>query len=156
LKSLLIDIRDYLPKNHPIKELANLIAHPIRDKGISFDHLESFINDFLTVNKRGGKFNVNPVYKKMEIVEALIDSLRKLGFAINDVKIKERKEAIIEFISLLIEDTVIALKNKDILDARIIRSKGNLVFAFLVNPNVEGRIKFHSNVSICIPFWSDN
>jgi DNA modification methylase len=154
LKGLLIDIRDYLPQNSPIKELSHFIAHPIRNKGIAFDHLDVFISNFLAVNKKGGSFNVSPVYRKEEIIESLIDSLKQLGFTINEAIFKAKEESLIESISMLIEDTVLAINNKSIIDARIIRSNGKLAFSFLVDPSENGRIIFRPNVSICIPFWN--
>jgi len=153
IKSLLIDIRDFLPFNSAIKELAHFIAHPSRNKGTAFNHLNVFINNFLNAVKFGGKFSVNSVYKKTEIVKSLMVCLKELGFIINEQLFSSKESELIDSISFLIEDSELELDNKDISEAKIVRSNGDLVFSFYVDPKVKGKIRFHENVSICIPFW---
>ena len=153
VKMLLMEIRDYLEKTNPIREIANFIAHPKRDQGSSFDHINKFINEFLATNESGGSFRVRALFSKKELINVLIKNLKDFGFIIDPIKFSDHLEDVILSISEIIEDTEFNLKNDFIDYTKIVNNKGTISFIFQVNNKHIGKIKFRPGVSIGVPFF---
>ena len=153
VKMLLMEIRDYLEKTNPIKEVANFIAHPKRDKGSSFEHINNFINEFLAANENGGSFRVQALFSKRELINVLVKNLKDFGFIINPIRFIDNLDDIILCISEIIEDTEFNLNNDFIDSTTIVKTNGSISFIFQVNSKHIGKIKFRPNVSIGIPFF---
>jgi hypothetical protein len=153
VKMLLMEIRDYLGKTNPIREIANFIAHPKRDQGSSFEHINKFIKEFLAANENGGSFRVRALFSKRELINVLVKNLKDFGFIIDPMKFSDHMEDLILCISEIIEDTEFHLKNDFIDYAKIVKTNGTISFVFQVNNKHIGKIKFRPNVSIGIPFF---
>jgi len=160
LKILLIEIRDYLPKNSIIKELSHFIAHPKRDKGAAFSHLQTFVDDFIKCAKYGGEFTVKGVYNKEKVIENLISELQRLGFSVDENLLKKNSTLIINCISEIIDDTEIDINNKDIIEAKILHQKveneKQLCFIFKPKDMAGKGLRLYSNVDIGFSFFDED
>jgi NCAIR mutase (PurE)-related protein len=153
VKILFIDIREYLDKHSLIREIAHFIAHPQeRKQGITFDHLQKFVDDFIDAMKHGGKFKVEVIFPQKEVIDQLIKALQKLGISTNNALFTAQSTSITKFLLEIIDETNIDVKNAHVTNARIsgVYVQGqikSLVFKF----NVLGVISVPPNISIAIP-----
>src|SRR5579859_6498675 len=57
IKVLFFEIRDHLKEGNIIREIGHFIAHPKeRTKGITYAHLQAFVDNFVSAVKYGGVF----------------------------------------------------------------------------------------------------
>jgi hypothetical protein len=143
IKALFIDLRPFLQEGDRIREIAHFIAHPdSRDRGITFDYLQKFVNDFINAAQKGGRFTVKPIFSQKDTIDDLIKDLISLGFSVNKILFINQSANIMRCISEIIDDTPVKLKNNHILDAKIVgfyeeEKKVSLTFIFHVT-NLQG------------------
>lgn len=106
-------------ENDPVLlDLANFVAHgDERDRGISFTHVHSFVENFLEVSEKGGTIHgLQPVFQRDDVIERLMGTLKRLGIVFDENKFSAKKDAVIDNLMTLMEET-----NFQINDARVTR-----------------------------------
>ena len=66
IKELLIDIREFISENAILREMADFMAHPTRDKGLCHSDIDLIYTKLkFTVPKNAEKFNVTKIPQKL-------------------------------------------------------------------------------------------
>jgi len=157
IKTLFIDLRPLLQEGDPIKDIAHFIAHPEgRNKGITFKHLQTFVNDFINAVEKGGKFTSKPVFPQKQAIDKLIQDLTDLGFAVNKTFFLAQSIKIMQSILEIIQDTPINLNNNKVRKARIAgiyeeEKRVSLTFIIYVHNLQPRALNIPPNIGIAIP-----
>lgn len=106
-----------------------------------FERVERTCNEFVEVAKRRSlSFSVPaPIFSPAEIISELMEYLDSFSIKVNETAFTNQATKIMEFVTEIIDDTPIAIKNPNIADARIVSDnvdgKKKLFFKFkLINP----------------------
>lgn len=157
IELMLMEIRDDLDSNSPLKDIANCI-HPVRNKGNAFKKIKNHVENFISVAKNSGKLVVVPIYNPSKLIAELTDCLSGLGFVFDKEALRKELPDIIKLICEFMNGTKIDLENSDVRNCHLelIRdNKGNTIFCFCFNfcfP-ITGALRVPRNVSIAFPFF---
>ena len=159
IQLLLINIRDYITnKKSHLKELCHFVAHSKRDRGISYEQTLKKINTMFKIMKKGGKWNISPIFDKDKIFDELILFFDKYKFVYNEIRLLANKDLF--FISLyqFLDKVEIDIKHNDI--EKIVFSywidkngKDEISFVVIHNKDISGIVNLKKNVSIGLPLF---
>jgi len=128
LRVLLIELRSSL-RSGALKDIANFVAHPEgRDKGQGQQHLEAFVENFVSVAESSGKLVVSPAYSRAQILAELTTHLTVQGFKVDASLLAAMEMGIFKAIEEIMDGALVILKNKYVTAAGITVLGGRLVF----------------------------
>lgn len=117
---LLIWLRPSLnPSADPLLlDLSNFVAHSEgRDRGASFDYVNSYIKNLIAVSERGGTLvGRASLFTRADTIGLLIKKLKSINVAFDEQKLAAQGTKLIECIYELLEETDLKIE-----DPRIIR-----------------------------------
>src|SRR4030042_4165023 len=95
---LFIWLRPNFVNNPHLLDLANFVAHnDERDRGVSFEHIHAFVNNFIEVSEKGGTIRGLPsIFSKEKVITDLEAILNASGLKIDKDKFENQSDKIID------------------------------------------------------------
>ena len=148
---LFIWLRPIFVDNDSLFDLSNFVAHnDERDRGISFDHVHAFVNNFIEVSEKGGTIHgLQPVFSKEKVISGLEEILDALGLEIDKDKIENQSNKIIDCLLELMEETEFHFEDPRIVKCFLKRNGQKMMFC--LNLDLKGPfIRTSPNASIML------
>jgi hypothetical protein len=119
VSDLFLRLRTYLPDGHPVKEVANFLAHSKRDRGITFQRIEEYIDNVITVMaaQQGIITWSSPVFTWAGLTDATMHCLEgvKGGLRADDLD-----GALRSCIPKLLDNRSLAIKDKRVTSCELV------------------------------------
>lgn len=148
---LFVWLRPCFFKDQILWDLSNFIAHHSegRDRGVSFDHIHSFVENFLSVSERGGKIpGLPPVFRRNDVMQRLLSVLKNLKLQFEDDKLIAQKDSLVECLQKLIEETEFKFNEPRIIRCYVKRLESRMLFC--IEADLKGPvIKMSPGASVC-------
>lgn len=159
LTALLIYIREQI-SNDIVREIAHFFAHSDRDRGSTYTHIESFVQNLIDLgNQGGGILTVEPVFNKTDLIDVLTRDLVNLGFDVVKADIEGNYELLKNCLSDILTNTTVKLKNANVRQCTIelgpLDGREILAFSIFFQGLNPGIFHFSHNVGIACPVFSD-
>ena len=159
LTALLIYIRDHIPQDI-VREIAHFVAHSDRDRGYTYQHIETFVKNLIDIgNRGGGDLKVEPVFDKSKFIDVLTRDLIDLGFNVTKADIENHYGLLQECLSDILTNTIVKLKNANVRQCTIELGPLNgteiLAFAIFFQGLDTSIFHLYHNVGIACPVFSD-
>jgi hypothetical protein len=137
--------------NDPILlDLSNFVAHSEgRDRGTSFNHVNSFVSNLLSVSERGGTLFGQPaLFQKDDVMRRLINILQDYNLPFSRERFLAQAENFINSLQELMEETEFQFNDPRIVKCYVQRAGGGM--RFCLQANLTGPfIKMSGSGSIC-------
>lgn len=132
---LFILLRPILSPEPILVDLANFVTHgDEKDRGISFKYIHSYVENFIKVSEHGGTiFCPPPVFNKEKVVESLIKILKSLDLSLNENKLREEKDVIVNYLLELMEETEFRFEDSRIVRCYLRRDGQKIMFCLNLN-----------------------
>jgi hypothetical protein len=131
-------------------DLANFVAHnDERNQGTSFEHVHSYVKNFIEVSEKGGTiFGFQPVFVREEVIENLIEVLKRQNLINkNEDKLRQQKDRIINCLLEIMDEVEFKFKDPRVVRCYLKRD-GQKMF-FCLNLDLRGpRIKTSPSATI--------
>jgi hypothetical protein len=139
---LFVWLRPHLKKDPVLWDLANFVAHnDERNQGISFNHVQGFVRNFLEVSEKGGTiYGLQPLFQRDNVIERLTHVLNRLGITFTETDLLLQKDRIVDSLMSLMEDTEFLIRDKRVIKCHTKRQGGAVMFSLQANlktPNIE-------------------
>lgn len=133
---LFVWLRPALVAQDPILlDIANFVAHSEgRTKGISFEHVHSYVKNFITVSEKGGTiYGRPPVFKGDEVIQRLVNILKKINLDFDENKFSAQRGLIVEHLLWLMEETKFTFNDPKVVRCYLKRAGSGMMFCLQVN-----------------------
>ncbi len=147
---LFVWLRPCFSKDQILLDLSNFITHSDgRDRGVSFNHIFTFVNNFLSVSERGGQIRgLPPVFLRDDVMRRLLIVLDNLKLKFEDEKIISQRDSFVDCLQKLIEETEFKIDDPRIIRCYIKRSESKMLFC--MQADLKGPvIKMSPSASMC-------
>jgi hypothetical protein len=113
--ALLILIREHLSKTRQpmLLDISHCVAHSRRDRGLAYDYIERFLEEFINAARSGGILRVRVLFPMHEVVEELVVALEDIGVANLDRETLQSQADHVEILLKSVLDEVTLQINHD-------------------------------------------
>ncbi|MCX6738180.1 MAG: hypothetical protein NTY11_02075 [Candidatus Parcubacteria bacterium] len=147
---LFIWLRPSFSNDQILLDLSNFVAHSeSRDRGVSFNHVNSFVMNFISVSEKGGTiFGRSAVFNKTDVIQRLITVLQTLGLIFENNKLFSQRDKLADCLQELIEETEFRFADPRIIRCYVKRSGRGMQFC--LEADLKGpAIKMTPGASVC-------
>ena len=135
LGSYLFGLDLHFTQDPLLLDIANFVAHSEgRDRGVSFEHVHSYVKNFITVSEKGGTiYGLTPVFKVGEVIQRLGNILKKLNLNFDENKFSVQKDLIVERFLWLMEETEFQFNDPKVVRCYLKRAGSGMMFCLQMN-----------------------
>lgn len=150
---LMLNLRPHL-KNKPILlDLSNFVAHAEgRNQGISWEYVNSYVENLLLISKHGGKLKHKAVFKRAIVIKELSKLLKDLNLIRDKWQIVKYRKKLIDCLIDIVNETTYDLRNPNIVKCTVKRDKEGVNFC--LNMTLTGpAITITPSLDWCCPLF---
>ncbi len=145
---------EYFKNSAVLWDLAGFVAHiNLKDRGVAVDASGEMLSVLVEVSRKGGKFQVKPIYNKREILNELLRQLKTVPVYLKRADLFAQEDAFFKALYEIMSEVPLKLDIDEIKECKLKMLQGELVLS--VRFKLSGPvIRADESVEFCFPVFS--